>query len=592
MTWEELTYGSWHPELLPALVVREAYGTRARDTDWMDGFYPYHEMDAYLGLIAIGLSVVGASGYRDRWVGFWVLLAGVGSLLMLGRFTFVFDHAHQVPIAGSSRIPVRFHLWVALAASALSAVGVDRLARADLGRVRLRGAALVVSLMVLASIPILAYLYEPVWSGSSRWSLPSHQARFDWLGRELLRGTIRTALLVAAAASISVWAARLKGESARRRCWLVSGLPLLVMVDLLAAHDADVPTISPTYWTVPPPTARKLRADRECRRIFGVAEKSSGEPGYASTPIDFFAVRDPLAWSLAPVWGLRSSAGETPIIARRFLAFSEHAAARSRFNIEGVTHLLTGHNMSSAFGPSEPVGSAYIYRNAEALPRARLVGKPVYVTGETEAIEAVEKLGAEIESRLVVEDPDRPLSPSATVEGTAHILRDEPERVDVQTDAPNDSYLTLADTFDPGWSATLDGRAVPIRPAWITFRAVFVPRGRHTLAFRYRPAGFSLGLGLSVLGLTLALACALHRRAGILLAPEHGSTRWYTGWPWFGIALWVAIVAGSIVAVGPAGVSIQQRWAHRFHRFTWGAGIEAIYEQHGTVKGVTPGSAR
>lgn len=139
---------------------------------------------------------------------------------------------------------------------------------------------------------------------------------------------------------------------------------------------------------------------------------------------------------------------------------------------------------------------------------ARLVGKPVYVTGETEAIEAVEKLGAEIESRLVVEDPDRPLSPSATVEGTVHILRDEPERVDVQTDAPNDSYLTLADTFDPGWSATLDGRAVPIRPAWITFRAVFVPRGRHTLAFRYRPAGFSLGLGLSVLGLTLALACA------------------------------------------------------------------------------------
>ena len=62
LTWDELTYGSWHPELLPTLLVREAYGTRARDTDWMDGFYPYHEMDAYLGAIGLALAVVGGGG--------------------------------------------------------------------------------------------------------------------------------------------------------------------------------------------------------------------------------------------------------------------------------------------------------------------------------------------------------------------------------------------------------------------------------------------------------------------------------------------------------------------------------------------------
>ncbi len=70
LTRGELTFGSWSPELLPTLVVREAYGTRARDTDWMDGFYPYHEMNTYMGLIAIVLAVVGAGGTaaRDRWV--------------------------------------------------------------------------------------------------------------------------------------------------------------------------------------------------------------------------------------------------------------------------------------------------------------------------------------------------------------------------------------------------------------------------------------------------------------------------------------------------------------------------------------------
>ena len=138
LSHEDLTYGSWHPELLPTLVVREAYGTRARDTDWMDGFYPYHEMNAYLGLLGLALAVVGAGGpgLSDRWTNFWVLLAAIGGVLMLGKFTFLFDHAHQIPVLGSSREPVRFHLWVSLAVAALAAVGVERLGRP--GPVRLR----------------------------------------------------------------------------------------------------------------------------------------------------------------------------------------------------------------------------------------------------------------------------------------------------------------------------------------------------------------------------------------------------------------------------------------------------------------------
>ncbi len=129
LTWEQITYGSWSPELLPTLVVREAYGTLPRDTDWMDGYYPYHEMNAYMGLIALSLAVVGAGAWRDRWVGFWVVLAGVGGVFMLGRYTALFDYMNLVPVVGSSRIPVRYHLWVSLAVAVLAAVGVDRLAR-------------------------------------------------------------------------------------------------------------------------------------------------------------------------------------------------------------------------------------------------------------------------------------------------------------------------------------------------------------------------------------------------------------------------------------------------------------------------------
>ena len=105
-----------------------------------------------------------------------------------------------------------------------------------------------------------------------------------------------------------------------------------------------------------------------------------------------------------------------------------------------------------------------------------------------------------IRDRLIVEDPDRPLPEDAVAEGTARIVVDQPERVEVEVDARTPAYLVLADTFDPGWSATLDGRPAPIRPAFAAFRAVFVEPGPHRVVFTYEPAGFRVGLVVTVAG--------------------------------------------------------------------------------------------
>jgi hypothetical protein len=229
LSWHELTFGSWSPELLPTLLVREAYGTRAHDTDWMDGYYPYQEMDAYLGAIALGLAVVGGAAYRDRWVGFWVLLAAAGGTLMLGKFTFLFDLAHRIPVVGSARIPVRFHLWVTLAVAALAGVGVDRLARP--GVVRLRGAVATLLSLAALSVPILLYVYAPVWTEPTRWKLPYHLARYGWLGRELIWATARTLGLALLAWGVAVAAAR--ATTPRLRAQIAALLPALLIAPVL-----------------------------------------------------------------------------------------------------------------------------------------------------------------------------------------------------------------------------------------------------------------------------------------------------------------------------------------------------------------------
>jgi hypothetical protein len=584
LSWDKMTYGSWHPELLPTLIVREAYGTRARDTDWMDGFYPYHEMNAYLGVIGLGLAIVGGRAYRDRWVGFWIVLASLGGLLMLGRFTFLFDLMNRVPIVGSSRIPVRYHLWVALAVSALASVGVDRLARP--GLVRLRGVLIVMAALAVVSLGMMFYIYIPVWFGPERWTKPYHLDRYRWLGSELIWASFRTLALSFAAWQVAVTACRTLDPSRRRKTAAL--LPLLVLADLLGAHWHDVPTVPPSYWTDPPRSARRLQADPGVQRVFGIAEKSAGEPGYASEPVDFLAVRETLDWSLPPVWGLATSRGETPIFARRLLRFTDTARVESgQFDVAGVTHIVSASPRRVAgMAKPERVGHVFISRNPTAQPRARLMGRPVYARNEDDATRALARLGRAIRDRVLVEDPDQPLARDTSVEGSARIVSERPERVEVVTDASTDAYLVLADTFDPGWSATLDDRPVPIRPAFVAFRAVFVPKGHHELIFTYTPAGFHTGLVLSSLGLALALLLLLAPARRAPLGPEHGDAAWPRNWPRWWLAVLVLVLLGSTVRLGPGGpIGVQTRWRGSVHPFTWGAGIKAMRPQPPRAKG-------
>jgi hypothetical protein len=574
LTWDQLTYGSWSPELLPTLLIREAYGTRARNTDWPDGYYPYHEMNAYMGMIGLALAVVGAAVSRDRWISFWIALAMIGGVLMLGRYTFLFDYMNRVPVLGSSRIPVRYHLWVSLAVAALAAVGVDRLARP--GPVKLRGVVVLVALLSVASLMMLAWVYEPAWNQTSRWTSVSHVERSKWLAREVAIAAVRLTILGGIAWVLMRHAAR--SDRPKTRQWSAALLPVLVITELLWSHSADVPTIDPAYWTVPPPTVDALKADPRLIRIFGMASKSSGEPGYASHPVDFMSVRDALSWSLAPVWGLSSSTGETPIIPRRMLDYTDHVLTyQGRFEIESVSHLLAGSRFDSLDREARRVGSAWIHKVPGTFARARLAGRPYYATDQRSAIAALDSLGGGVRERLVVEDPDRPLAEDARVDGTATIVSEEPEALTVETSSNGPAYLVLSDSFDPGWSAKLDGLPVPIRPAYVAFRAVFLPAGPHRVKFAYRPAGFRVGLIVSSIGLVVCAILLIWRRQVADLAPAHGSLGWPRLWPLFGLIAITVIIAGSTIRLGPNGsFQIHSRWRTAFHKFTWGAGIEAI----------------
>jgi uncharacterized membrane protein YfhO len=84
------------------------------------------------------------------------------------------------------------------------------------------------------------------------------------------------------------------------------------------------------------------------------------------------------------------------------------------------------------------------------------------------------------------------------------VAGNDPDQVELQASLSLPGWVVLADTFYPGWTATIDGVATPIYPVDLLFRGVFVPPGTHRILFRYEPPVLRLGLVLAVVGLAVS----------------------------------------------------------------------------------------
>jgi uncharacterized membrane protein YfhO len=67
-----------------------------------------------------------------------------------------------------------------------------------------------------------------------------------------------------------------------------------------------------------------------------------------------------------------------------------------------------------------------------------------------------------------------------------------------------DGLLVLADQYDAGWVAAVDGVPMPVLRVNHFMRGVPLPAGAHTIVFTFAPRSLQLGAGLALLGLGLA----------------------------------------------------------------------------------------
>lgn len=82
-----------------------------------------------------------------------------------------------------------------------------------------------------------------------------------------------------------------------------------------------------------------------------------------------------------------------------------------------------------------------------------------------------------------------------------HVQERGPNRLEIAIKTDRQGWLVIADTWYPGWRATLNGQAMPVWRANYLFRAMFVPAGEHRIVLCYRPLSFWGGMALSFLSL-------------------------------------------------------------------------------------------
>ena len=81
--------------------------------------------------------------------------------------------------------------------------------------------------------------------------------------------------------------------------------------------------------------------------------------------------------------------------------------------------------------------------------------------------------------------------------GTGTVTHEIPTDVTISAAMENRGLLVLADNWDVGWQAYIDGIKTRILRTDHALRGVVVPSGNHTIEFRFEPASMQLGLWVS-----------------------------------------------------------------------------------------------
>lgn len=378
-------------------------------------------------------------------------------------------------------------------------------------------------LFLLATLLLAAGKYGPTYLVYSIWPLTLFRvpSRFLWLSM----------------VSIALISGYVITRMEQRTVWRHSIRLLLII--LLVLHTGQVMHTWWSYhlilpaqqWLEPPQSAK----DAHSGRVFTIGEAKLHNDTMTKTgwtnPARFYALRLGLSPNSNMLWETSQHtvyAGrylKRPTLTDSLLGESittnstiATVSATTFLNLLSIRHVISfvpldSPDLKLVRTISDADVSVSIYTNPGALPRAYFAREATTAATVREAAVLLKNTSTNPGQTVLLEKhavrqhpqftqflssrPDTPTNQSVTWEYDSHT------KIRLRTENQSNSILVLTDTYYPGWTATVDEKPTPILAANLSQRAIFIPKGTHTVVFTYAPRSVSWGSGISIASLVI-----------------------------------------------------------------------------------------
>jgi hypothetical protein len=465
------------PENLITLLAPGFFGDVANQPYW--GRWYLWEACGFIGVT--GLALAGYGMARAAVTGKRALLAVAALALVLALgdstplFRLLFD---WLPLFDRFRGAGKFIFITALVLVLLAGYGLDRMLRERSVPLRAIGAgALAAVTLCGAALAIRSVDWSVVTAAIAATgqgytdprSVPASQA-FASLGL-LLAG-----LTLSAAVCLAFWT--------RRQPRAVFLLAALAIGEVFAFARMQRTTFDSTQVVIP--ELRRFLAERPGDyRILNLWNPNTAmsmralevwgyDPGVARRYAEF------MAWS----------AGGDPDLATNYVTFRQFHPLLAMLRVQYV--VLVENNVMTIHPGAVP-----------PLRRLELVGSHHVHAQRADIFRAMGQQSFDPRNEVILEREPDPMPVRAGTQGSARVVREGTDFVEIDADVASPSILLVTDAWTPGWRATpLPGSSqtrYEIMPANYVLRGVALERGRHRLRLEYAPGAFPLGAVVSAM---------------------------------------------------------------------------------------------
>ena len=198
-----------------------------------------------------------------------------------------------------------------------------------------------------------------------------------------------------------------------------------------------------------------------------------------------------------------------PVAGEKWLDF---VGARFIIKTLKVKEPFTRAALPRVRGNEDALARAFLVYESEILPQEEILARILNGRWEPERMVFLEEVPQILEKEPTVAGLDT----RSTLKDEVKIIKWAPKEEIMDVTTPEAAFLVISEAFYPGWKAEIEGKPTKIYRANYAFRALSIPAGSHRVRIFYSPLSFKIGLGGSLVGLSLTSLLLLwpRRRKG------------------------------------------------------------------------------